>query len=119
MKTHWFRAASLLAITSLALTACAPSSNTSAAKPTTAPAASNPTAAPAKPEPAAKSGEAAKPAAPVAVSNPPTSPEMVDAIDIQGKNIEVTYWHQRPQKDQDVLQELLDQFSASNPYGIK
>jgi multiple sugar transport system substrate-binding protein/sn-glycerol 3-phosphate transport system substrate-binding protein len=119
MKTHWFRAASLLAITSLALTACAPSSNTSAAKPTAAPAASNPTAAPAKPEPAAKSGDAAKPAAPVAVSNPPTSPEMVDAIDIQGKNIEVTYWHQRPQKDQDVLQEMLDQFSASNPYGIK
>jgi multiple sugar transport system substrate-binding protein len=44
---------------------------------------------------------------------------MVDAIDVQGKNIEVTYWHQRPQKDQDVLQEMLDQFSASNPYGIK
>jgi multiple sugar transport system substrate-binding protein/sn-glycerol 3-phosphate transport system substrate-binding protein len=120
MKTHWIRAVSLLAIASLALTACAPSSNTSTAKPTAAPAASNPTAAPAKPETAAKpaGGEAAKPAT-VAVSNPPTSPEMVDAIDIQGKNIEVTYWHNRPQKDQDLLQEMLDQFNASNPYGIK
>ena len=78
---------------------------------------------PAKPEPAAKSEAPAKPAAdsakPVAVTDPPTSPEMVDAIDIQGKNIEVTYWHQRPQKDQDLLQEMLDQFGASNPYGIK
>jgi multiple sugar transport system substrate-binding protein/sn-glycerol 3-phosphate transport system substrate-binding protein len=120
MKTHWFRAASLLAIASVSLAACAPSSSTTGAKPTTAPAASNPTVAPAKPQTAAKpaGGDAAKPAA-VAISNPPTSPEMVDAIDLTGKNVEVTYWHNRPQKDQDLLQEMLDQFSASNPYGIK
>src|SRR4051794_20384450 len=110
MKIPGFRIASMLAIASLALAACAPSSSTSNAKPT-----SEPAAAPAGAKPAA---EAAKPAT-VAVTNPPTSSEIVDSINIQGKNIEVTYWHQRPQKDQDVLQEMLDQFSASNPYGIK
>lgn len=57
--------------------------------------------------------------APVTVSNPPTSPDMVDAIDLSGKNIEVVYWHNRPQKDQDLLTSMLDEFNKSNPYGIK
>lgn len=60
----------------------------------------------------------AKPGA-VTVTNPPTTPQMVDAIDLKDKNIEVVYWHNRPQKDQDLLQEMLDQFSQNNPYGIK
>jgi multiple sugar transport system substrate-binding protein len=54
-----------------------------------------------------------------AVSNPPTTPEMVDRIDLTGKNVEVVYWHNRPQQDQDLLQSMLDQFNQSNPYGIK
>ncbi len=43
---------------------------------------------------------------------------MVDALNVKGKNITVTYWHNRPQKDQDLLQSMLDQFTKSNPYGI-
>jgi multiple sugar transport system substrate-binding protein/sn-glycerol 3-phosphate transport system substrate-binding protein len=54
-----------------------------------------------------------------AMSNPPTTPAMVDAIDVKGKNVEVVYWHNRPQKDQDLLQSMLDEFSNTNPYGIK
>ncbi|MFN0073736.1 MAG: extracellular solute-binding protein [Chloroflexota bacterium] len=123
MKMQIIRAASLLATASIAIAACAPSANnTSTAKPTTAPAAANSTAAPAAANPSTApkpaGAETTKPAA-VAITNPPTTPEMVDAIDIQGKNIEVVYWHNRPQRDQDLLQEMLDQFSASNPYGIK
>jgi multiple sugar transport system substrate-binding protein len=52
-------------------------------------------------------------------SNPPTTPDMVDSIDLTGKNVEVVYWHNRPQQDQDLLQSMLDQFNQSNPYGIK
>ena len=60
-----------------------------------------------------------KPAQPaVTVSNPPTSADEVDAIDLTGQNIEVTYWHNRPQADQDLLQSMLDEFNQSNPYGI-
>jgi ABC-type glycerol-3-phosphate transport system substrate-binding protein len=81
---------------------------------TTAPAAAA-TTAPAKPAEAAKPADAK----PVAVSNPPTSPEMVDSIDLAGKNIEVVYWHNRPEKDQQLLQSMLDEFNKSNPYGIK
>ncbi len=55
----------------------------------------------------------------LAVGNPPTTPEMVDSIDLTGKNVEVVYWHNRPQQDQDLLQSMLDQFNQSNPYGIK
>lgn len=43
---------------------------------------------------------------------------MVDAIALQGKNVEVTYWHNRPQQDQDLLQSMLDEFNKTNPYGI-
>src|SRR5262249_42479502 len=80
--------------------------------------AASPAAAAAKPTEAAaaKPAEAAKP---VAVTNPPTSPEMVDSIDLTGKNVEVVYWHNRPQKDQELLQSMLDEFTKSNPYGIK
>lgn len=48
-----------------------------------------------------------------------TSPDQVDAIDLKGKNVEVVYWHNRPQKDQDLLQAMFDEFNKSNPYGIK
>jgi multiple sugar transport system substrate-binding protein/sn-glycerol 3-phosphate transport system substrate-binding protein len=54
-----------------------------------------------------------------AVENPPKTAEQVDAIDPKGKNIEVVYWHNRAQKDQDLLQSMLDEFTKTNPYGIK
>lgn len=59
-------------------------------------------------------------ASPAAASapNPPTTAAQVDAIDLQGKNVEVAYWHNRPQQDQDLLQSMLDQFNQTNPYGI-
>ncbi len=43
---------------------------------------------------------------------------MVDTINLQGQNVEVTYWHNRPQADQDLLQSMLDEFNRSNPYGV-
>jgi multiple sugar transport system substrate-binding protein/sn-glycerol 3-phosphate transport system substrate-binding protein len=114
--------------TALFLSAC--SSGAGTPPPTPAPA--QPTSAPAAaakpttsaPQPTTAPGGAAQatsaPAAPaqVSVSNPPTSAEMVDAINLQGKNVEVTYWHNRPQQDQDLLQGMLDEFNKSNPYGI-
>jgi multiple sugar transport system substrate-binding protein/sn-glycerol 3-phosphate transport system substrate-binding protein len=95
----------------------APAATTApAAAPTTAPVAAKPTSAPvAATQPVATPAAAAK----VAVANPPTSAEMVDAIDLAGKNVEVVYWHNRTQKDQELLQTMLDEFSKSNPYGIK
>src|SRR5688572_6826130 len=54
----------------------------------------------------------------VSIANPPTSPAMVDAIDLLGKKVEVTYWHNRQQADQEFLQQLLDEFNRTNPYGI-
>lgn len=88
----------------------APTKAPAAAAPTQAPAAAAPTQAPAKPTEAPKLAT---------VTNPPTSADMVDAIDLKGKNIEVLYWHNRPQKDQDLLQSMLDEFNKSNSYGIK
>ncbi len=67
--------------------------------------------------PAATVAPTAAPTA-VKVSNPPTTAEMVDAIVLEGKKTEVIYWHNRPQKDQDFLQGMLDEFNKSNPYGI-
>src|SRR5436305_8664575 len=80
---------------------------------TTAPAANATTAAPGTAPTVAPTAAAA------AVSNPPTSAAQVDAINLNGKNITVTYWHNRPQKDQDLLQGMLDDFNKTNPYGIK
>jgi ABC-type glycerol-3-phosphate transport system substrate-binding protein len=103
----------LMLLVAFVLGACStpattPAAQTQPAQPTTAPAAQ-------VPPPAAPT------TAPVAIkpTNPPTSADMVDAIDIKGKNIEVTYWHNRPQKDQELLQTMLDEFNKSNPYGIK
>lgn len=56
---------------------------------------------------------------PTGITNPPTTPEMVDAIDLTGKNIEVVYWHNRPQRDQELIQSMLDEFNRTNPYGIR
>ncbi len=71
--------------------------------------------------PAAQPAQPQQPAQPkvVTVTNPPTTSEMVDAIDLMGKNVEVTYWHQRPQAQHEVLQAMLDEFNQTNPYGIK
>jgi len=93
----------------------APAATTAPAAPAAQPAATTAPAAAATSAPA-KPAEAAKP---VAVSNPPTTPEMVDSVDLTGKNIEVVYWHNRPEKDQQLLQQMLDEFNKSNPYGIK
>jgi multiple sugar transport system substrate-binding protein len=84
-----------------------------AAQPTTAPAAAGAATPTAAPKPTAATG------ASTAAGNPPTSPDAVDAINLAGKNVEVVYWHNRPQKDQDLLQSMFDDFSKSNPYGIK
>ena len=107
-------------------TQTAPAQPTTApAKPaaTTAPAAAQPTTAPAAQptaaaKPAATTAPTSAPAAKVTVGNPPKTAEEVDAIDLTGKKTEVVYWHNRPQKDQDLLQSMLDEFNKSNPYGI-
>jgi len=109
----------VLAVIALLIVACGPSATPA---PTTAPAA--PTTSPTKPPaaPAATTAPVAPTTAPTAaavkVNNPPASVAEVDAINLAGKNIQVTYWHNRPQKDQDLLQSMLDQFNKSNPYGI-
>ncbi len=120
----------LTAVVALALVVTACSSPSTSAPPAVAPptsaggqATSAPAAAPTQASAATQAGAAAAPAptqaaATVAVSNPPTTPDMVDAIQLQGKNVEVTYWHNRPQKDQDLLQSMLDEFNQTNPYGI-
>lgn len=94
-------------------------------EPTKAPPPPAPPTAPAAPTaaPTAKPAEPTKPApttAPPAVkiNNPPKTAEEVDAIDLTGKKVTVTYWHNRPQKDQDMLQSMLDEFNKTNPYGI-
>lgn len=91
-----------------AANASAPTATSAAAKS----AATTPTAA-GKPTTAPAAGAATK------VNNPPTSTDQVDAINLTGKNVEVVYWHNRPQADQALLQSMLDEFSKSNPYGIK
>src|SRR5438132_4185942 len=94
----------LLLLTALAVTlgACSPN-------PTTAPAGNTPSG----PAPSGTTSSGA-----VTVNNPPSGSDQVDSIKLEGKNIQVTYWHNRPQKDQDLLQSMLDQFNKSNPYGI-
>jgi len=71
--------------------------------------------------PASDSGSSSSTNAPAQASNgpnPPTSADQVDQIDLTGKQVQVTFWHNRPQKDQDLLQAMLDQFNKTNPYGI-
>lgn len=106
--------------------AVTPTKGSDAAKPTEAPKpaeAAKPTAAKstevAKSTEAAKPTEAPKPGSASAISGVPATPEAVDAIDLAGKNVEVVYWHNRPQQDQDLLQSMFDEFSKSNTYGIK
>ena len=113
----------LVLVVLLIAVACA--APTEAPKPTSAPA---PTTAPAQATtaPAAKPTDAPKPTAvpptaapkPITINNPPQTPEEVDAIDLMGKKVTVTYWHQRPQAQQEVLQAMLDEFNKTNPYGI-
>ncbi|HLZ30189.1 MAG TPA: extracellular solute-binding protein [Chloroflexota bacterium] len=102
-------------------TASAPAATTAPAAPapTTAPAAApKPTTAPATAPTSAAAAAAPAQAASLALTNPPTTAQMVDSINLQGQNVEVTYWHNRPQTDQDLLQSMLDDFNKSNPYGI-
>src|SRR5437764_4629555 len=97
MRSSKFYSVLLLAlIAAFALGACAPASTPAAttapaAQPTTAAAATVPAGQPTK-APATQATSAT-----VAVSNPPTTAAMVDAIDLQGKKVQVTYWHNRPQ----------------------
>ena len=94
-------------------------------EPTKAPPPPAPTTVPAAPKPtdAPKPAEPTKPAPTVAptavkINNPPKTAAEVDAIDLMGKKVSITYWHNRPQKDQDMLQSMLDEFNKTNPYGI-
>ncbi|MBI5876736.1 MAG: extracellular solute-binding protein [Chloroflexi bacterium] len=112
----------VLAVIALLIAACGPSATPA---PTTAPAAQpttaavSPTKPPAVPTTAPVAPTTAPTAAAVKINNPPASAAEVDAIVLAGKNVQVTYWHNRPQKDQDLLQSMLDEFNKSNPYGIK
>ncbi|MBI4675438.1 MAG: extracellular solute-binding protein [Chloroflexi bacterium] len=118
MRTYKILTASLLLALALIAAACGGAPAPTAAPPTAAPA--QPTAVPAQPTAAPVQPTAApEPTKAAQVTNPPSSPEMVDAIDLTGKNVTVVYWHNRPQKDQDLLQSMLDEFNKSNPYGIK
>lgn len=94
MRSKLYFALAFLLVFSMLLAACTP-----AATPA-------PTAVPTKP-------------AEIKINNPPKTADEVDAIKLEGKNIEVIYWHNRPQKDQDLLQTMFDEFNKSNPYGIK
>jgi ABC-type glycerol-3-phosphate transport system substrate-binding protein len=123
MRSNLLKIMMAVLVLSMVLAACAPATTP---EPTTAPAA--PTTAAAQPTAAPKPTDAPQPTAvpptavpeptKVMVSNPPTTPEMVDAIDLSAKKQLVIYWHNRPQKDQDLLQSMLDEFNKSNPYGI-
>lgn len=116
-----------------ALGACAsPAATPTAVPPTPVP----PTAATAPAPAATVAAAATKPAAaattaptpaPTMVALPTKAPsigstgptaDQIDVLDLTGKKVEVTYWHQRSQKDQDLLQGMLDEFNKSNPYGI-
>jgi len=121
MKSRFmFVVVSLLVVAATLLSACGPAATPA---PTQAPAKVEPTKAPeAKPTEAPKptvAPTAAPTKAPeVKINNPPKTAAEVDAIELKGKNVTVTYWHNRPQKDQDFLQGMLDEFNKSNPYGI-
>ncbi len=125
MRTsNWIVSLLVLAALIVIAVGCAPAPTPAptAAPPTKAPA---PTTAPAQPTAAPKPTDAPKPTVaptaapkPVTVSNPPKTADEVDAIDLTGKKVTVTYWHQRPQAQQDLLQTMLDEFNKSNPYGI-
>ncbi len=117
---------SLVVVVAMLLSACAqptatpvPPTKAPAAAPTAAPA---PTKAPAPTQAPAPTAAPAPTKAPeptkVVVNNPPKTAAEVEAIDLKGKNVTVTYWHNRPQADQDFLQGMLDEFNKSNPYGI-
>lgn len=97
MRSNLFKYIVAFALVAMVLAACQPAATTA---PTSAPTASAPTAAP------------------IVVKNPPTTPEQVDAIVLEGKKTDVIYWHNRPQKDQELLQVMLDEFNKSNKYGI-
>jgi ABC-type glycerol-3-phosphate transport system substrate-binding protein len=84
--------------------------------PTTVPAAPKPTDAPKPAEPTKPAPTVAP--TPVKINNPPKTAAEVDAIDLTGKKVSITYWHNRPQKDQDMLQSMFDEFNKTNPYGI-
>jgi ABC-type glycerol-3-phosphate transport system substrate-binding protein len=120
MRSKLFQFTLVLVILSMVLAAC----STTTATPTTSPvqvAAATDTVAPtATTAPTATAVPPTKTPAPTAVTinNPPNSSDQVDAIQLQGKKIQVVFWHNRPQADQDFLQKMLDEFNASNPYGI-
>lgn len=111
----------ILVVLSMVLAACTTPTATVAPKATDVPAAKatdvpavKPTDAPVVPTEAPKPTEVPV----VEVANPPAAAEQVDAISLDGKKTEVVFWHNRSEKDQAFLQGMLDEFNASNPYGI-
>ncbi len=113
----------VLVLFAVVLAACAPAATP---EPTSAPAveATKAPAATEAPKPTATTAPTATTvptAAPTAtakpVANPPKTADDVDSIKFNKKTL-VIFWHNRPQKDQDLLQSMLNEFNKSNPYGI-
>ncbi len=80
----------------------------SPAAPTSAPATTAPSAATTAPKPADTT-----------VANPPKSADQVDALDLTGKNVEITFWHRYTSQNLTVVQTIVNDFNTKNPYGIK
>ena len=129
MRKFMLLVALIVVLAIVAACAPAPTPAPTAAPPTKAPAASSvaPSSSAAPASSSSASSVASSSVAPTAVppsptavkiNNPPKTAAEVDAIDLAGKKVTVTYWHNRPQADQDLLQAMLDEFNKSNPYGI-
>ena len=85
---------------------------------TATPAAPQATKAPDQPKAteASKATDAPKAAT---VSNPPKTADEVDALELTGKNIEITFWHRYAGSQVTKVLEIANGFNEKNPYGIK
>jgi multiple sugar transport system substrate-binding protein/sn-glycerol 3-phosphate transport system substrate-binding protein len=101
----------------------APAATTAPAAPaaTTAPAQAEATQAPEAPATVAATEAPAATQAPAAA--PPgegmMTPEDVDAIDLTGKNVTVKFWHNYSGAQVTGVLDIVNDFNANNPYGIK
>ncbi len=97
----------------------APAATTAPAATETTSAAAEPTATTATEATQAPEATATTAQAAVSVSNPPKSAAEVDAIDLTGKNIEITFWHRYSGSQVTKVLEIANDFNTKNPYGIK
>ena len=112
----------VLVLFAVILAACAPATPAPTAAPeaTAVPATAAPSATVAPTATTVPTATAIPPTATAKpVENPPKSAAAVDAIDMSKKKTLVIFWHNRPAADQALLQKMLDEFNATNPYGIK